>query len=76
MPSQTSLLILGATGLVGYQALQMALADERIAQVIAPTRRALTPHLKLRNPIVSFSALPQADWWHYSSIMLPAYWHR
>ena len=41
MPKQTSLLILGASGLVGYQVLQMALADERIDQVIAPTRRPL-----------------------------------
>lgn len=63
MPKQTSLLILGATGLVGYQVLQMALADENTVMVTAPTRRPLTPHPKLRNPIVNFSALADADWW-------------
>jgi uncharacterized protein YbjT (DUF2867 family) len=69
MPNQTSLLILGATGLVGYQALQMALADERIALVIAPTRRPLTPHPKLRNPIVNFPALADADWWKVDALI-------
>lgn len=69
MPNQTSLLILGATGLVGYQALQMALADERIALVIAPTRRPLTPHPKLRNPIVNFPALTDADWWKVDALI-------
>jgi uncharacterized protein YbjT (DUF2867 family) len=69
MPKQTSLLILGATGLVGYQALQMALADDRIAMVIAPTRRPLTPHPKLKNPIVNFSDLADADWWKVDALI-------
>ena len=52
------LLLLGATGAVGQQVLGLALQDERVAQVIAPTRRPLTPHAKLSNPITNFSALP------------------
>lgn len=45
------LLILGATGQVGRNVLQQALEDERIGQVIAPTRRALPAHPKLNNPV-------------------------
>lgn len=44
-------LILGATGQVGRNVLQQALEDERIGQVIAPTRRALSAHPKLNNPV-------------------------
>jgi uncharacterized protein YbjT (DUF2867 family) len=44
-------LILGATGQVGRNVLQQALEDERIGQVIAPTRRALPAHSKLYNPV-------------------------
>jgi NAD dependent epimerase/dehydratase family enzyme len=54
------LLLLGATGAVGQQVLRLALEDERVAQVTAPTRRPLTPHSKLRNPVTDFSALPDA----------------
>ena len=58
------LLLIGATGLVGGHALALALADTRIAHVVAPTRRALPPHPKLENPIVDFEALPRdAAWW-------------
>lgn len=55
----------GATGLVGRHVLSMLLADPRVAQVVAPTRRELPlPHPKLRNPLVDFTALPeQAPWW-------------
>lgn len=58
------LLLIGATGLVGSHALALALADARIAHVVAPTRRALPAHPKLENPIVDFEALPRdAAWW-------------
>ena len=46
----TTLIIFGATGLVGSQAQAMALADKRVAQVIAPTRRPLPAHDRLANP--------------------------
>jgi uncharacterized protein YbjT (DUF2867 family) len=60
----TSLLILGATGLVGQQILKSALSDPSVAAVIAPTRRPLAPHEKLNNPIVDFDHLPSdAEWW-------------
>jgi uncharacterized protein YbjT (DUF2867 family) len=57
------LLILGPTGLVGSQALQMALDEPKFTQVIAPSRRSLPAHTKLLNPITDFAALSDADWW-------------
>lgn len=60
----TNLLIAGATGLVGAQVLALALADDRINLVVAPTRRPVARHPKLQNPIVDFERLPlEADWW-------------
>ena len=57
-------IILGATGLVGQQLLQQALANPEFSQVIAPTRKQLPPHAKLHNPIVDFNKLPaDAPWW-------------
>jgi uncharacterized protein YbjT (DUF2867 family) len=63
------LLILGASGLVGQHVLAQALADLSVAQVVAPTRRALAPHPKLLNPIVDFKALLQADWWAADAVV-------
>lgn len=67
----TRLLIVGSTGLVGGHALTLALADERFAQVIAPTRRPLpTQHAKLENPIIDFEALPEeAPWWRVDAVV-------
>lgn len=61
----TSILLFGATGLVGQETLRQALADARVSRVVAPTRRAMpVQHSKLENPIVDFEALPeQATWW-------------
>jgi uncharacterized protein YbjT (DUF2867 family) len=44
-------LILGATGLVGRNVLAKALAQPAVTQVMAPTRRPLTKHDKLMNPV-------------------------
>ena len=45
------LLLLGATGLVGSQALTLALANDAVAAVIAPTRTPLPAHARLVNPV-------------------------
>lgn len=59
-----TILILGATGQVGQQMLHLALCHPEISSVIAPTRRPLTHHEKLHNPIVDFEKLPAtAQWW-------------
>ena len=65
----TRLLIAGATGLVGRHVLAQALADPRVVQVVAPSRRALPSHPKLENPQVDFDALPEhADWWRVDAV--------
>ena len=54
----TTLLIAGATGLVGKQVLAQALADAAVTRVIAPTRRPIDAHPKLDNPVVDYDHLP------------------
>lgn len=68
--AMATLLLAGATGLVGSHALQQSLVDTRIARVIAPTRRALPSHPKLMNPIVDFDNLPRdAQWWQVDAVI-------
>ena len=52
------LLLVGATGLVGSHVLRLALADDRIDSVVAPSRRELPKHPKLLSPVVNFDHLP------------------
>jgi uncharacterized protein YbjT (DUF2867 family) len=69
-PAPLQLLLLGATGAVGSQVLQLALADPRIRRVIAPTRTPLAPHPKLENPLPDFSRLPaNAAWWQVDAVI-------
>lgn len=64
------LLLAGATGAVGNQVLALALVDPRIEQVIAPTRRPLTNHAKLYNPVIDFAHLPvEAPWWNVDAVI-------
>jgi uncharacterized protein YbjT (DUF2867 family) len=66
----TTVLLVGATGLVGRSVLQLAQSDARVAWVIAPTRRALPVHPKLFNPLVNFDHLPEdADWWAVDAVI-------
>ncbi len=55
--------VAGATGLVGGQVLRRLLEDAAVGRIIAPTRRALPPHPKLDNPIITsdWPALPPLD---------------
>jgi uncharacterized protein YbjT (DUF2867 family) len=60
----TKILLAGATGMVGAAALTQLLADAGVDEVVAPTRRPLPPHPKLRNPIMTSEDLqPDANWW-------------
>lgn len=64
------LMLVGSTGLVGGHVLQQALADPAVAQVVAPTRKPLTPQPKLINPVVDFERLPQdAEWWAVDAVV-------
>jgi uncharacterized protein YbjT (DUF2867 family) len=60
----TTILLAGTTGLVGGAALTLMLDDDRVTQIVAPTRRPLALHPKLLNPLVDSGALPRdAPWW-------------
>ncbi|MET0371761.1 MAG: NAD-dependent dehydratase [Sphingobium sp.] len=60
----TTILLAGATGLVGGHALALLLDDPRVTRIVAPTRRPLPPHARLVNPIADHRTLPlDADWW-------------
>ena len=65
-----TLLLVGATGLVGQSVMQQALNDARVARLVAPTRRPLAPHPRLENPRVDFDALPAAaPWWAVDGVI-------
>lgn len=72
-PNQTSgqrLLLLGASGAVGSQVLALASADERVAQIVAPSRRALSAAPKLMNPVMDFAQDElDADWLNVDSVV-------
>lgn len=64
------LLLVGATGLVGSHVLSQALADARVTSIVAPVRRSLPEHAKLRSPRVNFDALdPAAAWWQADALI-------
>lgn len=64
------LLLVGATGAVGREVLAAALAEPRIARVVAPTRRPLPTHARLDNPIIDFTKLPpDAPWWQVDAVI-------
>ncbi|MFP5485187.1 MAG: NAD(P)H-binding protein [Gammaproteobacteria bacterium] len=64
------LLLLGATGAVGREVLTQALADSRVAEVLAPTRRPLVAHERLINPVTDFAHLDvAAPWWQADAVV-------
>ena len=65
-----TVLLAGATGLVGREVLRLALSDREVGKVIAPTRRALAPHSRLDNPLVDFSTLTGDEpWWRADAVV-------
>ena len=65
-----TLLLVGATGLVGQSVLQQALTNSQVAKVVALTRRSLPEHAKLENPLVDFDCLPaDAPWWKADAVI-------
>ncbi len=64
------ILVVGASGLVGSHVVKRALADARVTEVIAPTRRGLSQQSKLQAPVVNFDDLPQdAAWWKADAVI-------
>jgi len=65
-----TLLLAGATGLVGSHTLALALADPRVASVVALTRRALPAHPRLTCVVVDFDRLDaHAAWWQADAVI-------
>jgi uncharacterized protein YbjT (DUF2867 family) len=65
-----NLLLVGATGLVGREVLQLALDAPEVTAVVAPTRRRLQPHPKLTAPVVDFDRLPELEpWWQADAVI-------
>ncbi|WP_367872558.1 NAD(P)H-binding protein [Luteolibacter sp. Populi] len=63
-------LIAGATGAVGQEVLRLALADSQVERVVAPTRRALSPHPRLENPLVDYASLSGSEpWWEVDAVI-------
>lgn len=70
MSTALRLLLVGATGAVGQAVLAQALADRRVAQVVALTRRPLAAADKLVNVVVDFDKLPpSAPWWAVDAVV-------
>ncbi|WP_313462258.1 NAD-dependent epimerase/dehydratase family protein [Stenotrophomonas sp.] len=64
-------MLVGATGLVGTQVLQLLLDDPRCQTVVAPTRRPLAlADAHLLKPVVDFAQLSEAaDWWAVDAVI-------
>lgn len=70
MTKSLRLLLVGATGAVGRAVLTQALADPRVAEVVALTRRPLAVATKLTNVVVDFDNLPaHAPWWKVDAVV-------
>jgi uncharacterized protein YbjT (DUF2867 family) len=68
--SQRSLLLVGATGLVGSHVLQQSLSDSRVERVVVLTRKPLPEHPKLAVELVDFEKLPdEAPWWKADAVI-------
>src|ERR1700722_2407012 len=69
--NMTRTLLLGASGLVGSEALRIALDRSDVSRVVAPTRHALPQHPKLINPVSSTleSLLSELPNWDVESVM-------
>jgi hypothetical protein len=67
----TKILMASATGMVGAATLTPLLADNRVEDVVAPTRRPIRPHAKLLNPImISRELQTDAAWWAVAGAIL------
>lgn len=62
-------LLLGANGAVGREVLRLALDDARIAQALAPTRRALAPATRLQNPVDAAGEWPGPPDWQADAVL-------
>ena len=68
--TQKTVLLVGATGVVGQSVLAQALAHPNVGKVVALTRKPITPHPKLLNQVIDFNAIPEeAPWWQTDAVI-------
>jgi len=68
--TQKTVLLVGATGVVGQNVLAQALAHPNVGKVVALTRKPLTPHPRLLNQVIDFNAIPEeAPWWQADAVI-------
>lgn len=66
----STLMIVGATGLVGQALLAQALLHPGVDRVVAPVRRSLPAQSRLLAPLVDFDQLPaDAQWWQVDALI-------
>jgi len=69
-PDRLSLLLVGGSGAVGREVLRLALAEERIERLVAPSRRPLPPHARLTNPVLDLATLPdESPYWRVDAVI-------
>lgn len=69
MNSKT-LLLIGATGVVGQQVLKQALQNPNVGKIVALTRKPLPQHPKLVNHLLDFSQLPdEPGYWQADALV-------
>ena len=67
---QKTILLVGATGVVGQCVLNQALAHPQVGKVVALSRKPMTPHPKLLNQLIDFNAIPEeAPWWQADAVV-------
>lgn len=68
--TQKTILLVGATGVVGQSMLMQALAHPQVGKVVALSRKPITPHPKLLNQLIDFNAIPEeAPWWQSDAVV-------
>lgn len=68
--TQKTILLVGATGVVGQSVLMQALAHPQVGKVVALSRKPITPHPKLLNQLIDFNAIPEeAPWWQADAVV-------
>ncbi len=69
-PRMTTLMIVGATGLVGQALLGQALLPPGVEQVVSPVRRSVPAQSRVLAPLVDFDHLPSAArWWQVDAVI-------
>lgn len=74
MPSTArtkTIILAGATGVVGQAVLKLALADPQVGKVVALTRKPLPPQPKLLDQVIDFNQIPDtAPWWENADAVI------